>query len=185
MTHDDSPIIIVMDIKRHSITNNISSPPFMRIHCPTDIVPRKLRSYIAGNVSLDSRLRVLILPGITQTAVICMIGTALKPSKWRPLTLASRIHRMTHAPHQQEIRICQNSGCLNKDLAEAITMGAKECLACQTSGLPRPATKTSISHVYQTLNKDVQMDITYCNIKCNQVPVLYMVDSGTSYSEGA
>lgn len=46
VTNDDSPVFIYMDIKRYTITDNMSSPPNIIIKRPSDVDRRVMETYM-------------------------------------------------------------------------------------------------------------------------------------------
>lgn len=99
----------------------------------TDNAPRQLRTYISVKSPLDSKLCLLVLPTMPQTASGGLIGRAQKVPERLPLTLITRIHRMTHAPASQAILICTDASCNTPALEEDTNLVTRECVACQKS----------------------------------------------------
>lgn len=62
VTEDNSPVVIGMDIKKFSKTDNLSNPPHMMIRRPEDKGKRFLETYIKEDDPLKTRLRLLVTP---------------------------------------------------------------------------------------------------------------------------
>lgn len=180
VTNDNSPIVIGMDIKRFTTTNNLSKPTFMYMRRPGDRGSRCLQTYLSGDGPLTTRLRLLVAPtGLS----LALMGGARKPEPIRPMTLAKRIHSMTHAHPLQAIRICRDAGWLSPELVRAIKEVSRACPSCAISGPPGPSKKISINHVNEHFNEEVQADYTYLNIDGKTYTALHVADVGTGYSE--
>lgn len=179
VTDDDSPIIVGMDIKMHTITDNIANPPRILMKRPTDNEMRRMETYMNEKSPLNTRLRLLIAPVLTTSA---LIGGSRRPIGTRPMTLAKRIHQMTHAHPDQTMRICKDAGWLTQELKEAIKLVSQNCQSCTLSGPPAPSRKISLTHVNMGFNVEIQADFTYLTIRGHVYPALHIVDTGTGYS---
>lgn len=180
VTNDDSPIVVGMDVKQCTTTNNLCTPPTMTIRRPTDRSPRLLETYMTNDDPLRARLRLLVAPARLSTA---MLGDARKPHGMRAITLAKRIHNMTHIPRDEAIRICKDAGWNNPELEEAIRLVSDNCPSCALTGPPTPTKKISLKHVNENFNNEIQIDFTYFDIRGQTCPALHVADTGTGYSE--
>lgn len=180
ITNDESPVIIGMDLKRYSVTDNLSSPPQLTIKRPMDKEARRMETYMTVNEPLKARLRLLVVPVIRSSA---LIGEARKPAQMRPMTLAKRIHGMTHAHPAQAIRVCEDAGWLTPQLKEAINLVSDNCPSCALSGPPAPTKKISLSHVNEGFNVEIQSDFTYLTVREHVYTSIHIVDVGTGFSE--
>lgn len=180
VTRDASPIVIGMDFKKYSVTDNLSSPPTVMVLRPGDVKPRRLETYMTDGSPYKLRLRLLVVPVIRTTG---LLGEARRPLSMRPLTLAKRIHNATHAHPEQMKRICHEAGWLTPELTDAIITVANECPSCAMSGTPAPSKKLSINHINQDFNEEVQVDFTYLSLGGKTHTAIHVVDVGTAYSE--
>lgn len=180
VTKDGSPIIIGMDIKKHTTTNNLTHPPTMMIRRPTDRSPRILETYVTSVDPLQTRLRLMVIPTRLSAA---MLGEARKPEGMRAMTIAKRIHSMTHLQSSEAIRICEEAGWITPELENAIKMVSDNCPSCVMTGLPAPTKKISLSHINEDFNNEIQADYTYLNIRGQVYPALHVADTGTGFSE--
>lgn len=149
-TNDDSLAIVGMDIKQHTITDNLATPPRMKLRKPTKDGVRILETYMVKNDPLRTRLRLLVVPTALSSA---LFGEARRPANMRPLTLAKRIHPITHAHPQQAIRICEDAGWLIPKLTDSIKDVSSNCPSCAVSGLPGPSKTISDNHVNEKFNE--------------------------------
>lgn len=180
VTNDESPIIIGMDLKKDTTTDNLTSPPRMIMKRPEDRSIRMLETYMSVTDPLQARLRLLVVPAATTAA---LIGEARKPERIRPMTLAKRIHNLTHASSAQATRICEEAGWLTSDLKRAIEKVSDNCPSCALSGPPAPSRKISLSHVNEGFNAEIQVDFMYFHVREGIHTALHMVDTGTGFSE--
>lgn len=93
VSNDTSPITIRMEVKRYSITDNLSSPNKLIISHPTDKSLRVLETNMSGSGRLHQRLqRLLDAHGLpTSSRLIGKIEFSLLI---RAMTLARRIHNV-------------------------------------------------------------------------------------------
>lgn len=113
---DNSPITMGMDIKRFSITDNTSEPKKLIIHRPSDKEKRVLQTYIAQSDPLQARLRLMVIPKMELNSA--MLGEVRRPDNIRPLTMAKRLHALTHAAPDELIRICREARWSSDELEE-------------------------------------------------------------------
>lgn len=58
-----------------------------------------------------------------------------------------------------------------------------ECTVCVGSSRPQPSAKLSLTHVNEEFNNEVQVDFVFIQIKDTKYTCLYLVDTGTAFSE--
>lgn len=136
VTNDGSPIVVGMDVKKYTTTDNLSSPPTITMKRPTDHSERKLETYLTVSDPLRARLRLLVIP---TPLYMAMLGEARKPKDMRAMTIAKRIHNMTHLRASEAIRICEEAGWLMPELGKAIESVSDNCPSCAMTGPPAPA----------------------------------------------
>lgn len=180
VTNDASPIILGMDVKKYTLTDNLASPPVMIMNRPSDKGVRTMETCLSTGDPLKARLRLLVIPTMRTSA---LIGNARRPMHIRPMTLAKRMHNLTHDHPQQLIRLCKDAGWLNPELEKAIITVTENCASCAMTGPPSPSKKISISHVNEQFNSEIQADFTYFRIRGEIYPALHVVDVGTGFSE--
>lgn len=180
LSEDDSPLVIGLDAKRHSITDNLSTPARLILNRPKDKGPRSLPCYFDNSDRLRQRLRALVVPSVP--IISALAATAAWPNL-RISTLAKRLHRLTHAPPGEIVALCKKGGILTPDLSKRIYELSEACEICARSGLPHASKKVSITHVSEAFNQEVQIDFTFPVVRGQKVTVLHFVDTGTSYSE--
>lgn len=179
---DDSPLIIGLDLRRYSDTENMGSVKLIRIKRPTDGLVRTFDTYMSGTGELDKRLRIGLcaiagVPGDKSARALM--------AKFRPSTLVRRFHRLTHATPAETRRFMKEGGIMSEDVWKEIERVCSACEICAKSGLPAATHKISLTHVNQHFNAEVQIDFTYIHIRGNKHVVLHIVDAGTAYSESA
>lgn len=153
VTNDDSPVVVGLDVKQYTITDNMSAPPRIMMKRPSDNATRSLETYLSKENPLRARLRLLIVPTLPPTLTSsAMLGKARKPNNLRPLTLAKRIHSMTHAHPEQVIRICKGARWLTETLENAIRTTSATCDTCAMTGPPAPSKKISLNHINEDFN---------------------------------
>lgn len=179
VANDESPLIIGMDLKWYSMTDNIATPPRIIMRRPTDNRTRILETYMTIGDPLRARLRLLVVPMISTSA---LTGESRRPMRMRPMTIAKRIHCMTHAHPLQISKICEEAGWLTPELADAIKTVSENCPSCTISGPPAPSKKISLNHDNEDYNVEIQPDFTYLNIRGHVYPALHIIDTGTGYS---
>lgn len=81
------------------------------------IIGLDVKKHITTDVPLKARLRLLVVPARLSLA---MLGEARKPHGIRPITLANRIHGMTHIHPNEAIGICEDAGWIIPELRRAI-----------------------------------------------------------------
>lgn len=173
---DSSPLIIGLELTRYASTDFIACPPTITFRRPTDKEPRRLPIYIRSTSVIDSRAHVDLLLGTTHALLA-------SGSPMRPLSLAKRIHRFTHAPASDVTRMLRRAGCSDPKLERAVSAVSGECVPCAQSGPPLPMKKLSLSRVDAAFNEQVQADYTFVTIRQTKYCVLHAVDTSTSYSE--
>lgn len=132
VTIDGSPIVIGMYIKRFTVTDNLVSPPQIKMERPSDKGTRRMETYMRTDEPLQIKLRLLVVPDRCTKE---LIGKTRKPLNIRPLTLSKRIHSMKHAHPSQMMRICEEAGWMCKELEDAIKTVSINCPSCALSGL--------------------------------------------------
>lgn len=114
VTEDESPIVLAMNLKRHSVTDNISVPSRIIIDRPHDRNPRILQMYTSGDTLFNIRLILFVAP-VTKLSA-CMLGKALNFQPLGGIPLAKRIHNATHESEPQTLSICEDAGLLDEKL---------------------------------------------------------------------
>ena len=132
LTEGRAPLITGLDVKKYSDTCNLSDPPFVKIKRPSDNAPRYFYTYL---VEGDDRLRLELVPHRKST-VKTLLGKVQNLSIEKPLHLAKKIHRYTHATADEMIRICQKAGIMNEKLKKALEKVAEACESCISTGRP-------------------------------------------------
>lgn len=172
------PIIIGLDVKRFAITDNTASPPRFRFKRPNDRGPREFHTYIKPDDYGKDRIRMEIVmdEGIN-------VNTMMTRIDMTDLNLVKRLHRFTHAPEQEMVRILSDANRLTPNVKKACAKVYQACDICASSGTPIPKKKISISHVNAALNLEVQAGFVTVNIRNERYEVLKIVDTGTRYGE--
>lgn len=101
-TNDDSPIVMGMEVRRYSVTDNLAPPTRIRTRRPSDKGIFKLETYMSTIDPHKERFRLLVAPSLRTTGLIL---ETRKPLNMRPLTLAKRVPGMTHVHPDQMTRI--------------------------------------------------------------------------------
>lgn len=182
VTDDESPITIGMDMKKFSITVNLSSPTTIKLRRSFDQCPRILKTYMSGKCALTARLRLLLAPVTPVT--IGLLGKTPPLQPLRAVTLAKRIHNATHASAAQTLQLCRDAGWNDKELQNAITNTCEMCEVCAKTGPPAHSKKLSLTHVNQNFNDEIQADFLFAKIRNETFTVIHYVDTGTAFSEG-
>lgn len=112
ITDDEAPIKIGMDVKSHSITDNISCPNKLIIQRPSDKTARTLTTYLYGETVLNKRQRVLVAPITPSSTGIIEKYSPLQPV-WA-ISLDKRINNATHESRGKIIQVCKDAGWTGK-----------------------------------------------------------------------
>lgn len=157
----------------------MSATPTITVRRPIDTEERQLAVYVSGADKLNLRSRVALLPLPIPTSGVMMARNSRQPAE----TIATRVHRLTHAPSSEMKRIFEKAGWLDHDLEQAIESVVSACDICCRSGIPKPSKKISFSHINESFNSEIQFDVTYPHVRGKKRAVLHLVDCGTAYSE--
>lgn len=180
LANDDSPLIIGMDVQQFASSNFLDNISTFKIRRPQDNIVKILPVYISGRNKFNKRAYLDII-GLVRKANTLMATN--RGSYIRPLTLAKRIHRYSHAPPRDMIEMLTRTGC-PREQAEVISRKiAESCLICSQTGLPLPTRKVSLTHVSEAFNSEIQADYMFVYIRKDKFCVLHVVDAGTGYSE--
>lgn len=177
---DDSPLIIGLDLRIHSNTENMGTGRAFKFKRPTDSDVRMFQTYVSGEHDLDKRLRVNLCStvGVTTDKTMGALISNLRASR-----LVKRFHRLTHATPSETRRFMKSGGRLTGDVEKEIEEVHHACEICAQSGQPEPSRKISMTHVNEGFNEELQIDYTYVDIRDRKHVVLHIVDAGTAYSE--
>lgn len=89
VTNDGYPIGIDMEVEMYWITENLTTPPTMKMKRPKDHSPRAVKTYMKVEDPLRARIRFLVIPGRIYRV---MIGNAWKLQGIREMSLENHIH---------------------------------------------------------------------------------------------
>lgn len=179
---DESQLIIGLDLKAYSNTENMGMERLFKFKRPTDSEVRTFRTYMSGTSELNNRLRVELCPALdisTDQTVGVLVANV------RASTLVKRFHRLTHATPEETKRFMREGGKLTEEVEREIIEVYRACELCCRSGQPAASRKISMTHVNQEFNEELQMNFTYVDIRDSKHVVLHIVDAGTAYSETA
>lgn len=181
----DSPLVMGLDVGRHTDSHNLTAKPLIKILRPRDNALRILKTYIEGDDKRNPdclRMRVELAP--SPQSAICTLLTKLHTRATRaPKTLAKQLHRLTHAPSQQVKNLCRHAGILSEDLEDAIDAIDAACEVCARHGRPLPLKKISLTPVNEAFNEEIKIDFTYIEINGTTHTLIVITDTGTGYSE--
>lgn len=166
LTDDDSPLTIGMDVKLYYVTDNLSSQSNLRFNRPFDNGPRIFYTYVTGDDKFNRRLRLAITPIIP--IVPSLLDNTEPQKQQRMNTLAKRLHRLTHESSDELYRFCTQAGYDITNMKGALDDICNSCEVCAFSGLSSFSKQISISHINQAFNQEIQIDFTYCQIRCQQ-----------------
>lgn len=174
---DNSPLIIGLDVSRYATTDFLSDSPRISFRRPSDNETRIFPIYIRSESSICARAYIDLIFTTSRTLL------ATTKTVERPLSFDKRLHRFSHGPVPDLIRLIRRAGIQDSKLEEAVEMIGKHCDACARSGAPVPSKKISLKRVNMAFNRHLQADFMFCFIKGRRHCVLHAVDAATSYSE--
>lgn len=96
--------------------------------------------------------------------------------------LAHRLHSYYHLPAHDLERICRRAGILTPMLSHSLRDVTRRCLACQGTGRPHRARKSSLTRVISSFNDHIKIDLMYLP-DLTSLPILHTVDSATAFPE--
>ena len=183
LTEGDDPLVVGLDVKEYADTINRGRERVLITERPDDKGPRTMPTYI-GFDGDDKRLRLLIAPHrailrISRSMMQKSIGNQQRAAQ----TLVRRVHRYTHAPVDDMIRIFDDAGILDRVTEGVIRNTAAACPICAGTGRPAHTKKVSLTHVNQAFNEEIQLDFVFVDIHDEKMTVIHIVDTGTIWSE--
>lgn len=115
-----SPLVIGLDISRHSNVHNLNKTPYIEISRPADNNPRMLNTYFSRGGGDSDRMLVEIAP-----RPITLIGSHLSrhlldKTHRTPRIFPKQIHWHTHARTAQVKELCEHAGVLCPKISSAI-----------------------------------------------------------------
>jgi len=93
MVEGTSPLIIGLDVKRFSNTNNIRDPSTINFERPTDSSRRTFLTYITKDANDNDRLKLELVTHVKSTYDSLMANIRNRPD----INVAKKVHRFTHA----------------------------------------------------------------------------------------
>lgn len=175
----ESPLLIGLDVKRHSDTINIDGHSRIVIKRPHDEKPRVFLTYIMKDEGGDERMRMDIIPHAQSTNNTLMASTV----KRCDINLAKKLHRFTHKSKEEMKRILTDSRKLTPQLEKACSKVHDACEICTSTGRPANRRHISLTHINAAFNMEIQADFLTAFIKGEKYEVLNIVDAETKYGE--
>lgn len=97
VTNDRAPIVLVIDVERYAITDNVCVPPMLTLNIPRDKQPRMLGMYIRSNGSLVARLHLLVIQIPHIATRKGFMATHDRPPTMHSMKIENIIDSLTHA----------------------------------------------------------------------------------------
>lgn len=176
-----SPLIVGLDVKRHSDTVNRTGTPSIIFRRPCDTSDRTFYTYIAKDDDHNDRIKLEIVPH-NKTTSASLLGNV---SNRREIAMVKKIHRLTHATDDEMKQLFKDGNMSNERINDACEKIHQACDICTSTGRPRNSKKISLSHVNEAFNEEIQVDYTVAYINEQKYFILNMVDAGTRYGERA
>lgn len=151
-----SPLILGLDVKRHSNTFNIDYPSTITFRRPTDDCPRRFITYISTDEHGNDRIQLEIVENSHSTYSSLLSNTIGRTD----MSIAKKIHRYTHATSSEIARIFEDAGKLTEKLSSACDQVVAARKICASSVRPVDRNKVSISHMNGEFNSKIQAYFT-------------------------
>lgn len=181
LVKDKSPLIIGLDARCFSNTINLDSQPHVVFKRPTDNIHRTFLTYLVPSPK-DKRLHLELVTHKLST-VRSLIASSKSNSVIKPLSMAKKVHRYTHARLEDLQNLFIQSKTMTPKLSAALKKVNAACEICASHGPPAHSRKVSISHINTSFNKELQIDFFWFTIKGEKTCVLNLTDTNTAYSE--
>lgn len=149
---DDSPLIIVMDLKKYADTINGSTPTRISFLRPDDSIYRTFHTYVEADDAGCERLRIEIVPHDRSSVSSLMASIVKRP----PLNILKKIHRFTDASAGKMKQLLSDADMSTPDLEEACDKFHDACEICASTGSPADWRKISLTHINSAFNEEVQ-----------------------------
>lgn len=175
----ESPLLIGLDTKQYSTTDNLSKPTTNSFKTPTDLHVKSFYTYIAHNDGQHIKLRIEIASHQNSSVKTLLSGIV----KQTDLSLAKKLHRFMHTPPEERIKFLRDSGKSSPSMENACRKVSAACNICASSRRPHNKKKISLIHVNDSFNSEDQADTTVAYIRKEKYEILNMIDMGAGYDE--
>lgn len=175
----ESPLLVGLDLKRYSNTNNMESENKTIFKRPTDTARRVFNTYIADDQKGNPHLWLDLAPSRYSTMGSLMQGIVRN----KDLNIVKKVHRFTHASAQEMKSIFTDSVMLTPNISKACDKVHDSCDICASSGRPKIKKRVSLSHINEQFTQEVQADFTVAYAGSEKLNILNIVDLGTNYGE--
>lgn len=137
------PLLICLDIKRHSETLNRRDPLILIFKRPMDREAREFHTYIGIDSGGNQRLRIELVTHSKSTLARMLPNI----TKREPINMAKKVHRFTHISTTDIEAILNDAGYTDPKIREACERVYRAYDVCTSSGRPGISKKMSIGHV--------------------------------------
>ena len=146
-----SPMLVGLDVKRHSDTVNGQTPSFIVFQRPTDTGERMFHTYIAKDEDRTDRIRFDILSYSRSTAR-SLLRTKVPRQE---LNMVKKVRRFTHASPKEMKRLFEDAKLITGGIIQACDKVTQACDIFASTGRPTDMKKVSLLHANEAFNQEV------------------------------
>lgn len=152
----ESPLIVGLDVKRYSKTDNISIPTIISFQSLTDTNVKEVFTYISNDDDQNPRLRIEIAPHRGSSMKMLLSGIL----KQTEMNLAKNPHRFLHASPEDTISLLKDAGVSSMPLENACQKVHAACKICASTGRPHLKRNISLTYVNEAFYLVIRADFT-------------------------